>query len=157
MVVASKRCFVCPEGLFEIFFFFPIAPWGLWDFSSPTRNGTLGVLATRLSGKSFFEVLNCYLSPPWHCSWGEPSSILHQFSLWTYVYVQSHPTVCNPRDCSPSGSSVHGIFQARTLNWVAISYSKRSFWPRDWTLISCVSCIGLWILYYCHQLGSPWT
>ena len=133
------------------FFFFLIVPWGMWDFSSPTRNGTLGVLATRLSGKSFFEVLSYYLSPPQHCSWGEPSSILHQFSLWKYIYAQSHPTLCNPRDCSPSGSSVHAIFQVRIQEWIAISYSKGSFCPRDRTFISC---IGQWILYHWHQLGS---
>ena len=40
-------------------------------------------------------------------------------------------------DCSLSGSSVHGIFQARVLEWVAISFSRRSFWPRDWTQVSC--------------------
>ena len=43
------------------------------------------------------------------------------------------PTLCDPVDCSPLGSSVHRIFQARILEWVAISYSKGSFWPRDWT------------------------
>ena len=51
-------------------------------------------------------------------------------------------------DCSPSGSSVHGIFQARTLEWVAISYSRGSSPPSDLTWISCVSCIGRWILYH---------
>ena len=40
--------------------------------------------------------------------------------------TQSRPTLCDPRDCSPPGSSVHGIFQARILEWVAISYSRRS-------------------------------
>ena len=38
--------------------------------------------------------------------------------------VQSCPTLCNPMDCSPPGSSVHGIFQARVLEWVGISFSK---------------------------------
>ena len=47
-------------------------------------------------------------------------------------------------DCSPPGSSVHGIFQARILEWVAISFSRGSSRPRDGT---CVSCIGRWILY----------
>ena len=37
-----------------------------------------------------------------------------------YVCVQSHPTLCNPMDCSPPSSSIHGIFQARILEWVAI-------------------------------------
>ena len=61
---------------------------------------------------------------------------------------QACPTLGNPMDCSPSGSSVHGIFQARTLEWVAISYSRGSSPPSDLTWISCVSCIGRWILYY---------
>ena len=45
-------------------------------------------------------------------------------------------TLCHPVDCSPLGSSVHGIFQARILEQVAISSSRGSAWPRDWTLVS---------------------
>ena len=45
--------------------------------------------------------------------------------------TQSCPTLCDPMDCSPLGSSVHGIFQARILEWVAISFSRGSFQPRD--------------------------
>ena len=45
-------------------------------------------------------------------------------------------------DCSPPGSSVYGILQARILEWLAISYSRQSPWPRDWTHVSCVSCIA---------------
>ena len=41
-------------------------------------------------------------------------------------------------DCSPPFFSVHGILQARILEWVAISFASRSFWPRDWTCISCI-------------------
>ena len=48
-------------------------------------------------------------------------------------------------DCNLPGSSVHGISQARILEWVAISVLKRSSWPRDWTH---VSCIGRRILYH---------
>ena len=44
--------------------------------------------------------------------------------------AQLYPTLCNPMDCGPPGSSVHGIFQARILEWVAISYSRRSSRPR---------------------------
>ena len=50
--------------------------------------------------------------------------------------AQSCPTLCDPMDCSPPGSSIHGIFQARILEWVAISFSRRSSWPRDWTWVS---------------------
>ena len=52
------------------------------------------------------------------------------------------PTLCDPMNCSLSGSSVHGIFQARILEWVATSSSRGSSWPRDWTYVSCVSCIA---------------
>ena len=50
---------------------------------------------------------------------------------------QSCPTLCNPMDCSPPGSSVHGIFQARMLEQVAISYSRGFSWPKDrnWSLL----------------------
>ena len=51
-------------------------------------------------------------------------------------------------DCSPPGSSVHGIFQMRILEWVAISYARASPQPRDWTHVFCVSCIGRQILYH---------
>ena len=48
-------------------------------------------------------------------------------------------------DCSPPGFSVHGISQARILEWIAISFSRGSSWPRDHT---CISCIGRRILYH---------
>ena len=50
--------------------------------------------------------------------------------------AQSCPTLCNSVDCSPPGSSVHGILQARILEWVAISFSRGSSWPRDRTQVS---------------------
>ena len=56
--------------------------------------------------------------------------------------AQSCPTPSNPLDCSPPGSSVHGIFQARVLEWGAIFYFRKPSQPRDENLISCVSCIG---------------
>ena len=55
-------------------------------------------------------------------------------------------TLCNPMNCSPPGSSVHGILQARILEWEAIPFSRGSSQPRDQT---SVSCIGRWILYQC--------
>ena len=65
--------------------------------------------------------------------------------------LQSCPTLCNPADCSLPGSSVHGILQARILEWVVMPSSKGSRWPRNWTCISYVSCIGRQVLY--HFLG----
>ena len=60
------------------------------------------------------------------------------YILWdTHCSVtKSCPTLCDPMDPTPPGSSVHGIFQARTLQWVAISFSKGSSLPRDWTRMS---------------------
>ena len=52
------------------------------------------------------------------------------------VKLLSRVWLCDLMDCSLPGSSIHGIFQARILEWVAISFSRRSFWPRDWTQVS---------------------
>ena len=52
---------------------------------------------------------------------------------------QSCLSLCDPMDCSPPGSSVHGISQARTLQWVAIPFSVGSSPPRDQTWVSCKS------------------
>ena len=49
------------------------------------------------------------------------------------------PTLCDPMDCSLPGSSVYGIFQARVLEWVAISFSRGSSQPRDRTQVSCTA------------------
>ena len=56
-------------------------------------------------------------------------------------------TLCNPMDYSPPGSSVHGIFQIRILEWISIPFSRGPSRPRDWTHISYVFCIGRWVLY----------
>ena len=60
---------------------------------------------------------------------------------WRYgcVLYQSCLTLCDPMHCSPPGSSVHGIFPARILEWVATSFSRGSSQPRDRTRISCIS------------------
>ena len=65
--------------------------------------------------------------------------ILHLQGLLSESGVaQSCPTLCDPMDNSLPGSFVHGIFQARILEWVATSFSKRSSQPRDWTWVFCI-------------------
>ena len=59
-----------------------------------------------------------------------------------------HLTLCDPTDCSSSGSSVHGILQARILEQAAMPSSSRFSEPRDRTHVSYVSCIGRWVLYH---------
>ena len=57
-----------------------------------------------------------------------------------YVKIaQSCPTLCNPTDCSPPGFSVHGILQARILEWVIVPFSKGSSQPRDQTQVSHIA------------------
>ena len=71
------------------------------------------------------------------------------------VYVCSFaklcPSLCHPMDCSLPGSSVHGIFQARILEWVTISYSRGCSQSRDQTHIFYISCTGRQILYQLHH------
>ena len=72
---------------------------------------------------------------------------LEECSVCCWV-AHSCLTVCDLMDCSPLGSSVRGILQARTLEQVAISSFRGSFQPRDGTLDSCVFCTGRQILYH---------
>ena len=67
------------------------------------------------------------------------------------LVTQSCSTLCNPMDCSPPGSSVHGILQERIMEWVAIPFS-RSSWPRDRTM--CLPHCRQ-ILYHLSHQGSP--
>ena len=57
-------------------------------------------------------------------------------SLHRHSVARSCPTLCDPIDCSLPGSSVRGLFQARVLEWVAISFSRGSSQPRDWIQVS---------------------
>ena len=62
-----------------------------------------------------------------------------QHSLTHSFGAQSCLTPCDPTNCSPPGSSVHGILQASILQQVAIPFSKGSSWPRDQTWVSCIT------------------
>ena len=69
-----------------------------------------------------------------------------QYAAVVVVYLLTHVQLfCDPMDCSPSGSSVYGISQARILEWLAISFSRGSSQPSNQT---CVSCICRQILYH---------
>ena len=58
------------------------------------------------------------------------------------LQAQSCLIFCDPMDYSPPSSSVHGIFQAKILEWVAIPFSKASSQLRDQTCVSCISCMA---------------
>ena len=80
---------------------------------------------------------------------------LNSTPLWGYCFcylvTQSRSSLFNSMDHSPTGSSVHGILQARTLEPVAISFSRGSSWPKDQT---CLSCIGRRVIYHWATKGS---
>ena len=84
--------------------------------------------------------------------WSKPAGIIaiHWFFDWLLLSFQRCVCVCvscsvvsdslRPHEpCSPRGFSVHGILQARILEWIAIPFSKGSSTPRDWTLVSCIA------------------
>jgi len=64
------------------------------------------------------------------------NTVLCSIKLYSHHHCDSRLTPCNPMDCSPPGSSVHGIFQARILGWFAISFSRGSSFSRDQTQVS---------------------
>ena len=114
----------CPTSLqWDLFAFLDV-----WDPLPAFRRCSMGFV---LHASDFFIYLwergsPCPIPPP---SWRSP--------LWL--------TFCDPMDSSPPCSSVHGIFQASILEWIAISFSRGSSWPKDWTH---VPCIGRQILYH---------
>ena len=69
--------------------------------------------------------------------------------------LQSCPTLCNPLDYSPPGSSVHGILQATTLEWDAVPSSRGSSQPRNQTSVFYISCIGKRVLHPLAPPGKP--
>ena len=80
--------------------------------------------------------------------------------LWWWLLTKSCPTLCNPMDCSLPGSSVHEISQARILEWVVISFSRGSSWPRDQTWVSCIAgrffmdwLTGKYLIDLCHYVS----
>ena len=84
------------------------------------------------------------------------SAIMNYNSLWSEV-AQLCPTLCDPMDCSLPCSSIHGIFQGRILEWVAISFSRRASRPRDWTRVSHIvgKCFTVWATLNTSSARTP--
>ena len=88
------------------------------------------------------KMVNSYLEK-WNVTIKNRVNHFHLHLLFRLIFTcsvdQSYPTFCNPMDCSPPHSSVHGISQARILEWVVLPSSRGYFQPKDWTCISCLS------------------
>ena len=119
--------------------------------SSPPRDWILCLLHWQVGSLP----LSHQRSPVWQrwlltcvSAWSAPAMTLGPYKAGVFVCVcgkplQLYPTLCDPMDCSLPGSSVHGILQARILEWVAMpSPSRRSSWHRDQTYVFCGSCIA---------------
>ena len=96
----------------------------------------------------------------WQINWIFKRIKNAQYNVWNMcarvLITQLCLTLCNPMDGSPPGSSVHEIFQAGILEWVAMPSSRGSSWPRDQTCICYVSWIGRQILYHWVSRGAPY-
>ena len=106
-------------------------PVGMWvGSSSPTRDGThipcIGRLI--LTHRTTREVPLKHVLNRFNCA-----------GCVLCLVAQPCPTLCDPIDCSPPGSSVHGILQARILEWVATPISRGFFRPRDQNWVSCIA------------------
>ena len=96
------------------------------------------------------EVCHCFHCFPIYLPWSDGTRCrdLHFLNVKLILFfieiigglvTKSCPTLVTPMDCSPPGSSVHGILQARILEWVAISFSTGSSQPRNWTQVLCIA------------------
>ena len=87
----------------------------------------------------------CFM--PWHSD-----SFIVCVCVCVHFVAQSCPTLCNPMDCIHPSSSVHGIFQARILEQVAISYSRGSSQPKDW---NCIFRICIFVSVLTSRFFTP--
>ena len=123
--------------------------WSCWQ----------GLFLLRVVKKDLFQTFFLVLKVSSHCLPSIPICV--QISSYKDVCVcvsarllQSCPTLCNPMDWSPPGSSVCGILQARILEWVAKPSCRGSFQSRDWTAsLSLLHCRQL--LHHWSHLDSP--
>ena len=97
--------------------------------------------------KAELETLSKYFSPSFVSIYIFTCHLSIPVCVYTYIHTdtsfllvtQSCLTLCNPMDCNPAGSSVHGILQARILEWIAVPFFRGSSWPWDWTQVSFTS------------------
>ena len=118
----------------------------LWELVMDRRPGVLQSMGSQRVRHNWTTELN----------WTERAAHLDQYvTLCVFMCVcsvASHVRLCDAMHCGLPGFFVHGIFQARILEWVAIFFSRGSSSPRDQTWISC---IGRWILYVTQLIKDP--
>ena len=105
---------------------------------------------------------NFNLETEWTFKWtGQRKRLSRDQKVCYCLADKSYPTLCDPKDCSPPGSSVHETSQTRKLEWVAVPFSRGSSQPRDRTHISCIGrqILYLWATWEAwnrRSVGSKW-
>ena len=109
---------------------------------------------------SLIPSLTQLFSKDWSMFWSYPSAMQTHKSnqdLLAWMHAQSCPTLHDPTDCRLPGYSDRGVFQARILEWVALSCSRGSSPPGIEPLSFCISCTGRWVLYHCATWETPFV
>ena len=131
--------------------------------TNPKLSLVLLLLANTLHAR--LTILVQFLTHPeglryWSSCYQKPSDLFHKNlqywrsffpylgKRWWWFSCQVMSNSCDPIDYGPPGSSVHGILQARILEWVALTFSRGSSLPSDWIQVSYISCIGWQVLYH---------
>ena len=122
---------------------FATTPWYFQAFENNTFRKLSSISEVQFQGLYFF----CFHVDMTWCShvdvpmgWDTAETLSTSFTMICHqVKSLSRVWLCDPMDCSSPSSSIHGIFQARVLEWVAISFSRGSSWPRDRTQVSCIA------------------
>ena len=127
--------------------------WATNTFTSPGLSFRMQDLVPWLGNKPGPPGLGAWSLSHWTTR--EVSTFVNYFNSHLVLCRSVCPALGDPVDYGLSSFPVHGIFQARILEWVAMSSSRSSLWPRDWTQ---VSCLGRWVLYHwatweAHQVG----
>ena len=155
-------CFLQQTCYIELLIFLQLksATFTIFFISENCNTIFLVAQAKSLELSSIFHIHQHILLPPHSLTTFLTFPLLHTVAKThniTFWIVAISPNIClllshsvvsnsaTPMDCNPPGSSVHGILQARILEWVAISSSRGSSWPRDQTQLSYISCIGRWV------------
>ena len=113
--------------------------WMVGGSSSSLWVYTWVTLSRNRQESSTVQGLLYFLSLPLQMNYKITKTLEAEFASSSLCMCVLDAQSCDPIDCSPPGSSVHGISQGRMLEWVAVSSSRGSSWPRDWTWVSHIA------------------
>ena len=132
-----NKCCCQGKGCFLFYFFATKGTWALGLFGSGGNKHILGRMDSTSRSPFLLEFLKVTKLLLTFTTDSSTCSCIH-LKLFRVCESLSCVWLCDPMDCSLPGSSVHGVLQARILEWVAIPFSRGSFWPGDWTWVSCI-------------------